>query len=43
MRGHQQNSGLNHYLTLIANLLKVAHQGLLPQVSFIWENAGSYE
>jgi hypothetical protein len=23
------NSGLNHYLTLIANLLKLAHQGLL--------------
>jgi hypothetical protein len=31
------------YSTLIANLLKLAHQGLLLQVPFLWENAGSYE
>jgi hypothetical protein len=31
------------YSTLIANLLKLAHQELLPQVPFIWENAVSYE
>jgi len=30
------------YSTLIANLLKLAHQELLPQVSFLWENAVSY-
>jgi len=30
------------YSTLIANLLKLAHQELLPQVPFIWENAVSY-
>jgi hypothetical protein len=43
---HQQNSGLNHYLTLIANLLKISSSraSLLKRVLPILEgNAGSYE